>query len=57
MEEKPLKVSMVRKRREGEGKIQDLWFVTVPGVQQVSKNDWLNKHPIVVFVGFLIYLP
>lgn len=52
MEEKPLKVSMVRKRREGEGKIQDLRFVTVPGIQQVSKNDWLNKHLIVVFVGF-----
>ena len=52
MEEKPLKVSMVRNRREREGKIQDLWFITVPGIQQVSKNDQLNKHLIVVFVGF-----
>lgn len=52
MEDKPLTVSMVRKRRERESKIQDLWFTTVPGVQHESENDWLNKHLIVVFIGF-----
>ena len=52
MEDKPLTVSMVRKRRDRESKIQDLWFTTVPGVQHESENDWLNKHLIVVFIGF-----
>lgn len=52
MEDKTLKVSMVRKRRERESKIQDLQFTTVPRVQHESKNDWLNKHLIVVFIGF-----
>ena len=31
---------------------EGLWLISMPGIQQASNNDRLNKRLIVVLVGF-----